>query len=229
MLWFGPKLKVAACRAAETATRFVAAFVDAYGRQWLIWKFHAILHHSQYIARWGWSPNTIALERKHMQILRWGTDHQHDCSGVIKDVIVQSLHNLRDAPWLDMSIGLIQPRQPSKRFLAFLNEHVGVGPHLTPGKARFSEWDACWVGDVVAHKVTHTSWQVAQVKFVASNCDVVYAAIQPFECTWKGPWHSRWRSCGLPCLIDISEFLEVLIHKYCDDELVVIHPLGLVS
>ena len=228
MLWYGPKLGISAAKVGETTTMFIRSFVDAYGAEWLIWKFHAILHHSQYIARWGWSPNTIALERKHKQILRWGEDHQKDCSSVIRDVLAQSLHNLKDAPWLDMSIGLVLPRQPPKRFLEFLVEHVGPGPHLTSGKARYSEFDVCWVGDVVAH-ARGANWAVARVKFLASYAGCVYAAIQPFECTWRGPWHSRWQSSGGPCLIEIRDFLEVLIHKGGDEDLTVLHPLGLVS
>ena len=228
MLWYGPKLRVSPDKVAETTSMFLRAYVDAYGPEWLIWKFHAILHHSQYIARWGWSPNTIALERKHKQVLRWGIDHMQDCSAVIRDVLAQSLHNLKDAPWLDMSLGLVGPRQPSKRFLEFLVENVGPGQHLTSGKARYSEFDVCWVGDVVAHKCG-ANWAVARVKFLASYAGCVYAAIQPFACTWRGPWHSCWRSCGMPCLIEIQDFLEVLIHKVYEEELTVLHPLGLVS
>ena len=151
-----------------------------------------------------------------------------DCSAVIRDVLAQSLHNLKEAPWLDMSLGLVGPKQPSKRFLEFLVDNVGPGQHLTSGKARYSEFDVCWVGDVVAHKCG-ANWADARVKFLASYAGCVYAAIQPFACTWRGPWHSCWRSCGMPCLIEIQDFLEVLIHKVYEEELTVLHPLGLVS
>ena len=59
------------CSAIEIATAtqaFLEMFAQAFGVDEMFLKFHLILHHALTVARYGWSPNTMALERKHKSI-----------------------------------------------------------------------------------------------------------------------------------------------------------------
>eukprot|EP00959_Pyramimonas_sp_CCMP1952_P457702 9475379-Pyramimonas_sp.AAC.1 len=74
MLWYGPKLKVPG-DAVKTATEnYLRAFTAAWGPSYFLWKHHSILHHSSYVNRFGYSPNTLCLERKHKSVLKWAED-----------------------------------------------------------------------------------------------------------------------------------------------------------
>ena len=226
--WSTAKLGVPAGVVAEATEKFLRASAKAFGTEGTLWKHHAILHHSQYVERWGWSPHTLPLERKHKSILKYGEDHQKDTKAVIREVVAESFFILQDAPWLDLDIGLIAPTAPTKKLQKFLTDTFNTEEHRASGKARFNEFDVAWVRDVIALK-SSGGWIAARVIFFASSWSVPYAAVQPFKCLESHPWHSTWTKFGDPMLADLEDFIEVLTVRGNDGVLTVLHPLALVA
>ena len=141
-------------------------------------------------------------------------------------MVSSALGTWEDCPWLDLSLGLQAPRNPSKKMDAFLTSCVGESGHKVSGKARFSNYDVCWEGDIVALKAAG-GWQVAKIIFLASTAGTSYAAIQPFKCVQRSKWHSSWEKDGIPRLADIFTFLETLVYRGDDSQIQVLHPVSL--
>ncbi len=228
VLWFGAKLEAPWRVAKHAVENFLKAFASTFDEDHQTWKFHALLHVCQTIQKHGWSPNTLALERKHKGVIAWGDANASDCRTVLKDVVSQTLHRLAEAPWLDPSLGLVAPRRPSKKLLQFLTESTGEAEHMVSGKARFNEYDVAWVSDIVALRIADT-WQVVRVLFFAETSGTPYAAVQPFECLNMSKRHSSWVKHDLPMLANVLDFVEVLIHRGNADRVDVLHPLSLVK
>ena len=202
ILWHCAKLKTPASVVRASVEAFLKAFVAAWGDELVTWKFHACLHFSQIVERYGYAPNTLCLERKHKGLIAWAENHMSDSRHVLKDALSQWLHQIEHASHLDLSLGLQAPGKPSKKLLSFLTESSGEPDHLVSSRARFSAFDVAWADDVVAIK-SGSSWEVVRVIFFAETSGTSYAAVQPFSCTNMSTWHSSWKKDGLPKLVDI--------------------------
>ena len=183
VLWQCAKLHISAELVAEATSAFLHSFTSAFGTDPWVWKFHAILHHALYVRRYGWSPHTIMVERKHKWILSIAEDMHNDkaSDNVLREVLARQLWNLENASFLDMTIGLVNPHKPSRRLRAFLSSSLSFPEEvfLTSSQARYSEFEVCSKGDVVAIK-DGVAWFPAQVYFHASAHDVAFAAVLQF-------------------------------------------------
>ena len=123
MLVEAPRGRCSAVEIATATQAFLEKFAQAFGADEMFLKFHIILHHALSVARCGWSPNTMALERKHKSILQYGVlnNNLKNYGGtVLREILNNSSHTLDNAPWLIMGVGLIGPRLPSARLAACL-------------------------------------------------------------------------------------------------------------
>ncbi len=204
------------------------AFKAAFGDEPMVWKFHAVLHHSDYFRRYGWSPHTITLERKHKDVLKYGQDQTRGVGMVLREVVAESLSNFRSGKWLDLSIGLVEPKQPSKRLLALLNSEFGNVGHLTSAKARYCEHEVAQVSDLIAFKGLG-DWCVGEVEFFASSAGVSYACVVNCVCSRKEGWHSAWSKGSTRQFVDLEDILETLIYSVEGSCVTVLHPLSLVK
>eukprot|EP00959_Pyramimonas_sp_CCMP1952_P208667 4365026-Pyramimonas_sp.AAC.1 len=69
LLWHHPKLGLSSDVVLSACEKYVDCFKRAFGPEWTMWKHHALLHHAGSVKRFGFTPNTLALERKHKQLL----------------------------------------------------------------------------------------------------------------------------------------------------------------
>ena len=152
-----------------------------------------MLHHAEYFQRWGWGPHTLPLERKHNTVLMYADDKDADCSNVVREILAKSLSDLQDAPWLDLSVGLVHPRPPSKKMTAFLDECIGPLQHSTSATARFSKHDCASKGDVVALKdpSVPSGWVAARILWFADTGGVQYAAVRSGRCVEHHRWYRQ--------------------------------------
>ena len=222
------------CSAIEIATAtqaFLEMFAQAFGVDEMFLKFHLILHHALTVARYGWSPNTMALERKHKSILQYGVlnnNLKNYGGAVLREVLNKSLHTLDTAPWLNMDVGLIEPRLPSKRLAACLTGFFGEGvEHFTAYSVRYNAFSKCSCGDLVAKRASAGGWCVARVLFPACSAGETYVALQPFELQAYSETYSTWREAGMPFLADTDDLLETLIYSVRSGVATVLHPLSL--
>eukprot|EP00973_Karenia_brevis_P061800 8593063-Karenia_brevis.AAC.1 len=136
ILWNCAKLQLTHTIVARATTDFLRAYAAAWGTDDWAWKFHAVLHHSKYVQRFGWSPGTLPLERKHKMVLNIGADHCHDKCYLIRDVLNYSLSVLELGAWMDMNIGLLSPSKPSRKLNSWLQDAVGEGEYFSAAQAR---------------------------------------------------------------------------------------------
>ena len=228
ILWSGARYRIHYESVAKATTNFLIAFKAAFGDEPMVWKFHAVLHHSDYFRRYGWSPHTITLERKHKDVLKYGQDQTRGVGMVLREVVAESLSNFRYGKWLDLSIGLVEPKQPSKRLLALLNSEFGNVEHLISAKARYCEHEVAQVSDLIAFKGLG-DWCVGEVEFFASSAGVSYACVVNCVCSRKEGWHSAWSKGSTRQFVDLEDILETLIYSVEGSCVTVLHPLSLVK
>ena len=234
MLWYGARLQISACEVAEATNKFLDAFANTFGVKHMIWKFHAILHHARYVERYGWSPHTITMERKHKHILHLAEPlHNTKASdNLLREVVAKHLGVLTNASneFLDMRIGLYGGKPPSKKLGEFFREQFGeCVQHLVAARARFCEWESCSSGDVVAVRDPDHArdWYVAAIWFHVDSAGVKWSAVSTYTCVAKEPSFSRWKKLADPGVVYLTEILEVLIHSKSGDEVTVLRPLSL--
>ena len=229
MLWYGPKLHVQAKDVSAATTAFFEKYVENIGVDGMLWKMHGILHHPQYICRWGFSPHTFPLERKHKHILKFGDDFDKDCKQVLNEVVSQSISRLDSSPWLDLDVGLVGARPSPKRVLAQQVDTFGPHvEHLSARRAKFNAFDSAAIGDTVAIKEA-CGWSVGVVMLFGSSAAIPYCTVQGFACVERHAWHSVWKKQGGPFLAALEDIVEVLIVRGPEHNLCVLHPLGLVG
>ena len=229
MLWHGPKLNIPENAVSRSVEAFLESYVECWGTSGMFWKFHGILHHSEAVRKYGFSPNTLALERKHKSVLKWAEQHQATTHTVIREVLSRSLFALHEAPWLDTSVGLVNPSVARGKYKDFLDSAMGdTLRHMVAGKCRFNKYDVAMNGDYCAVQAGN-SWILVQVFFFASTEGVPYLAGQKYKRLSCGKWHSVWEQDGDAELWDVDDILEVLIYKILDRGIQVLHPLRLVA
>ena len=235
ILWYGPQMRVCSDAVAEASTSFMKAFADAFGTSKMIWKFHGQLHHSKYVARWGWSPQTLPLERKHKPILQKANDRANDQSmdGVLRDVVSSCLATLDTADWLNLDVGLINPKKPSKKLLSWLNDNlVDNDTHCVSAAARISAFECCHKNDLVAVRLNNNEdreWYVARVWFFGETEGEKWVALLPFSRVdaKKHTAYSAWREKDSPEIMFQEDILQSLIWTQQGDTVTVLHTLQL--
>lgn len=101
---------------AAEVHRFLKAFVDAFGFEWLTPKAHWLLHLPDHLARFGRLLNCFALERKHRIPKRYATDlkniaHKADAS-LLKECICHHFSSVKDGAF-EYTVALIDKRSAS--------------------------------------------------------------------------------------------------------------------
>ena len=180
----------------------------------MVWKFHAMLHHAGYVRRYGWAPHTLTMERKHKTIMRYAEDCHIHQGHVLREVLASSLTVLSDAPWLDMSIGL-----------------VGCDGDGNGTSARVSEHDIVHTGDIAAIRIGVCGWQLVRVLELCSTGNALFSVVQPYtRLTFGDPQHSTWKLNGETRIVLFCDFKEVLIFRGSADadEVTVLYTPGIV-
>ena len=235
ILWHGPELKIPAGSVKVAATQFLQAYTDVFGYDDLIWKFHAILHAAGYVELWGWAPNTLALERKHKGIINLCACRLNDTSVqfLIRDVVAQQLAHLDVGEWLDMDIGLIRPKPPSKKLAPWITTCFGYGEHLVSAQARFSCFESCHKSDLVAVRGKtdqgEAPWWVGKIWFHACSNRVCWTVVTPHN---RDPLtgtktFSSWVPTASPIVIALQDIMCVLMWSQAGHAVDVLHPLAL--
>ena len=213
------------------------AFIDAFGGDLMTIKHHFMVHFARLCEKFGWVFNVMVCERKHKRIRAWAEvlDNTGDCTEatVLEEVTCMHLAILEDAEWLDMSLGLVGPTQPSKKLLAWCRENIGAdGAYLSANALRFSESGRCYRGDVIAYKTpTPRGWGVAKVWYNCSGDGECFCVVTLLyeDILGRTELSSSWRELDAtdPTILMMDDLLDVLIWRCVADVLTVLHPLPL--
>ncbi len=174
----------------------------------------------------------MALERKHKTIMQFGNamaDSSRNYGGsVLREVVNKALSYFDNAQWLNMSVGLVDPKQPPLKLTQWLKDTFGSdGTYRSAFSARINEFEKVQTGDIVAVS-EHRGWIVARILFLASSSGVAFAALSPLQRAENGVYHSVWRHADqLPFVRVLQDISAVLIYNTSGCVTTVIHPLAL--
>ena len=135
---------------------------------------------------------------------------------------------------LDMDIGLINAKPPSRTLLDWLDVWV-PGPHMVPAEARFSKYECCHKGNIVAIKsgVNEPPWWCGRVLFHGFS-SVMWLILQLCHSTGAMPFRMTCRNMehmGIddqePVLVFLEDLQEVLTYSRTGNMIVVLQPISL--
>ena len=205
-------------------------YAAAYGADTMIPKFHFLVHTPGILRRFGFLPNTMALERKHKEVKRYGvaiSNHNKTSRSTIREVTVHHLYVMDEAAHLDLSPGLINPHDAP----AALYSELGLGNKeelKLSNVARFSQWEIAFKGDVVAVLVeAESNWTAGRVQYFLGRGDGNYCCLELLACQERSRTHSRWSGCGEVALVPLCNVRHVFVYKRAVDGAVLLHPYGL--
>ena len=208
---------------------FLEAFALAFGVEPMVPKFHYILHASAALRRYGFLPNTLALERKHKSIKRHGTavaNHNTATTSVVREVVSHQLYVHEHADWLDLSPALFKPRAATA---AELREHGAscTSALEVSNAARFSQFEKASKGDIVA-VATGESWYAGMVvRFVRFGGIKNWCYLNRFEPIERGSMYSRWKASAAHECVPLDSLKHVFLFRADHDCYVLLHPHGL--
>eukprot|EP00971_Amphidinium_carterae_P339231 6476896-Amphidinium_carterae.1 len=217
--------------------RYLQGFKDIYGEQWMVPKFHYMLHMPLFLQRWHCLPNCFALERKHKEPKRWAQDlantsknyeasvlRELTCKHISVLVAAESKHFHRTACLLD-------PRAPPTRLLTVLQQHLGHQQFLVANHARMNKWEKCKIGDLLWLEL-EGKWQVGKVQMLFSATDqnlveLLGVGLQLWQLISCAQRSSKWRCQGDVLLCHLEACQQSLIYSMSGDVAHVLLPYQL--
>ena len=140
--------------------KFLQLFVDVWGHDWMVPKFHWLLHLPSVLRRFGSLLNCFCLERKHRVAKRYATDltktKGNNQSSLLKEVTSHHFGQLSNPGCFSFGVGLVDPKAPSKAMKRMLLSELSIDADIQDVKwsieSRFSKVATCMKGDVVLFK-----------------------------------------------------------------------------
>ena len=236
------KSNVAPGQLLEAVETFLASFVAAFGFEWMTPKFHWLLHMHRYIGKWGTRflglLNCFCLERKHRVPKRYATDltntSNHQSKSLLMEVTSHHIGQLRSTSACDFSIGLIDPKKPSKRIRNILarvieDMPVGDGDLLCSLHARYSEFGLCSKHDVVLFRdAGDRNFRVAKIQLHVAIVGVTVSVCAIYNNHTHDDEFSIWEPVSdSASFIETGLILEVCVYsELADGKLAVLLPYG---
>ena len=137
--------------------KFLEAFVDVWGYEWMTPKFHWLLHLVDQLRELKRLLNCFYLERKHKVAKRYATELAHMSSkslaSLLMEVTSHHFGQLCAPDSFSFGVGLLQPMKPTRHLKTLLLAELGIDcaeQHVRwSNTARFSEVATCKKGDMV--------------------------------------------------------------------------------
>ena len=216
--------------------RFLEAFVAAGFIEYMVSKFHWLVHFPITLERLECSVMCFALERKHKEAKRYAADHCNMTSYGRSLMLDAVMHNLVKAGGDDFNFArrLLAPRRPTKRVFAFMH-HVFEfnGGEVAPNdvsvalSAVYGRRGKFHVDDVVLVR-DGPSYTAVQVRLIASIHGEEFFVASPWTLESRDPrlnsW-SRWKRHSNFTAFSLEDVVAPCTHKaYSDGHAVVLHP-----
>ena len=143
----------------KEAERFLELFAEVWGYDWMIPKFHWMLHYSDHLHAWDMLLNCFCLERKHQVPKRFANDLKNIFGNASRSLLMEvTSHHLaclnRPKPF-DFTIGLVEARPASNRVKAQVKQMLEMADDaeiMVSVESRFSAFATCRKKDVVLVK-----------------------------------------------------------------------------
>ena len=208
---------------------FMELYAAAYGEDTMIPKFHFLVHSSGSLRRLGFLPNTMALERKHKEIKRYGSaisNHHATTPSTLREVTTHHLYVMDEGEHLNLTPRLINPHEAPNCVYAELGMGKKTELQLS-SVARFSAWEVAHKGDIVAVAEPSTSWTAGRVRYFMARGDELLCCLCMLVCVTRERTHSRWSDCDRSCLVPFCSLKHVFVYSNTVGGIVLLHPYGL--
>jgi hypothetical protein len=154
------RITVPSARLLAAVEKFLQLFVDVWGHEWMVPKFHWLLHLPGVLSRFLKLLNCFCLERKHRVAKRYATDLTKTKAGsqasLLKEVVNHHFGQLHQPECLSFDVGLVNPKAPSRRLKLMFKSQLSIDADIHQvrwsNEARFSTVATCEKGDVVLFK-----------------------------------------------------------------------------
>ena len=173
--------------------RFLDAFTNAFGFEWLTPKCHWLLHLPETLEKNGRLLNCFVLERKHRTPKRYATEFANISGSASKSLLSECVaHHLAsmDGHSFNYDVGLVQGRRAPRKSRALIMDALGLDDNdatvLIAKDTRFSELGLCRQNDVVLLR-DGSGIMAARVQV---HCEVdgeSVSIVQPFELHERTP------------------------------------------
>ena len=200
---------------------FLELFVRAYGYDWMIPKFHWLLHLSIILGRFGVLLNCFALERKHRVPKRYSTEitnqSKYDSRSLLMEVTCHSLAGITNPKVFDFEIGLIGGKPATKKVRAMITSMLELTAHheiQVAIESRFNALATCKRNDVILVKVGDASIKAAKVllHFEVMNVSLSLVSMWDLHSSDSNLGISKWYATDATELIETHDILACLCH-----------------
>ena len=169
--------------------QFLQMFVESFGYDNQIPKFHWLLHLPEVLVRLGFLLNCFVLERKHRVAKRYATDlnniSKQPSTSLLGEVVSHQLGKLDNPDAFNFEVGLVNGRTAPPRLRQFILQFVDVDDAEsliveTATESRFNCYGSCCKGDVVLLKEGE-SFRAARVQLHCAVEGVALTCLSPFK------------------------------------------------
>ena len=231
------RITVPSVRLLQAVEKFLELFNDAWGVQWMVPKFHWLLHIPGVLHKHGKLLNCFCLERKHRVPKRYATELKNTSdrtkASLLKEVTSHQLAQLNDDAAFSFAVGLVRPiKQPSKHLKTLLGSRLNINcaeQHVVwSNESRFSKLATCMTNDVVIFK--HGDAGEVKAGIVHLHLEVEGVAVS--SVTVLSPAgaaeaeYSVWTSSEFVHLIETPTIVDTVVHsKLANGRVAIILPL----
>ena len=204
----------------DAVEKFLDMFVDAFGIEWVIPKFHWLLHFGDHLKRFKVLLNCFVLERKHRWAKRYATELQNISkaanASVIMEVTSHHLCAIKAPNAFDYSIGLVDGRPASKKMRQLLRKELEFDDTDDVQKSiesRFNAYASCKRHDVVLIR-EGSSFRAGQVIVHASVVGVAITMVTSWRLHSidKSSGYAKWHYSDDKLLIETADILDSVCH-----------------
>ena len=206
----------------ESVHSFLKLFVHAYGNDWLIPKFHWLLHLTLMLKRFGVLLNCFALERKHRVPKRYSTEitnrSKHDSRSLLVEVTCHSLASMENPQIWDFEVGLIGGRPAAQNVRATITSLLELKPEHVVRVAlesRFNALATCKKNDVVLIKIDESEIKACKVllHFEVMNVSLSLVTLWELHSRNSDAGTSDWKVTEAIELVETQDILTCLCYS----------------
>jgi hypothetical protein len=216
---------VSAAQLLTAVETFLALFAAAWGFNWMVPKFHWLLHLPTILANWGGVLlNCFCLERKHRVPKRYAKEIENISKraneSLLSEVICHHIGQLTDPESFKFETGLVHPKNPSRAVTRLILERLELDDSYdvkVSVEARFSRVATCKKGDVVIFMDGADSFRAGKVLLHFEVETVPLSMVEVFDCVRRDTEKGRtvWRTRGPDSykMIDTDDIMDTVVYS----------------
>ena len=220
--------------------KFLELFAHAWGVEWMVSKFHWLLHLPDPLARSRFKKllNCFCLERKHRVPKRYATEltnpSKKNSKSLLMEVTSHHLGQLSNADAFAFDVGLVGASKARKNIKQILTAELDLEPAdastlMVSMESRFNALATCKKGDVILYKAGLNSFRagVVDLHFSIHGSPITLISAYVLHKLESYSGYSTWEFTDEQLCIETTDILETVVYSFlADGKLAVLLPLG---